>query len=730
MKLSVEQQHILDRVKAGNNIAVDAVAGTGKTTLILSIADEIRDKQILQMTYNKSLKFEVREKIENAKIENLNVHTFHSLAVCYYVETAYVDNEIRKIIVENKKPSKKIPKIDVLVLDESQDMTFLYFQLMCKFLFDMGNQVQLIILGDYMQGLYEFKGSDVRYLTFADCIWEKHPLLRTPAFELCSMKMSYRITNQMRHFVNNELIGEDRMNSCRDDQPVQYIRNSRYNIEKIVYAEIVRLFELGVNPNDIFVLGPSVKGERSHIRKLENMLVEKNIPCHVPMMESSDIDQRVIDGKVVFSTFHTVKGRQRKYVFVVGMDHSYFKFYARNLPRDICPNTIYVASTRASQGLYILESDSRPDDRPLDCLKMSHVEMKEQPYIQFRGQHKTFFTVGEERDMQTHIRTTPTELIKFIPEDTYQYICGILENIFTIENQETYEIDMPSLIQTKSGHFEEISDLNGMAIPCIYYDFLRSVWYGTEVDKLQDSVLYELIDINKDDIKEKNKLFLQTMIEKLPEKIESVKEYLFMANINQAIQESLYFKLKQIEPDEYVWLSDDTVDACKNEYRRVIGPDCQNKAPKIEEYIIIGSDDASHKYIDEFTKDIVENKVFRFSARADIITENTLWELKCTSKLSTDHMLQLVIYAWLWKLKNKVREQEEEVERDFKLFNVKTGELMRMEGNMEDLNNIMKALFNSRYNEIVPKHDELFISDCNDYITSCSTEQQMCEVES
>ena len=47
MKLSVEQQHILDRVKAGNNIAVDAVAGTGKTTLILSIASEIKEKQIL-----------------------------------------------------------------------------------------------------------------------------------------------------------------------------------------------------------------------------------------------------------------------------------------------------------------------------------------------------------------------------------------------------------------------------------------------------------------------------------------------------------------------------------------------------------------------------------------------------------------------------------------------------------------------------------------------------------
>ena len=67
MKLSEEQQHILNVTKTGVNVVVDAVAGTGKTTLILSIADELPDTQILQMTYNKSLKFEVREKIENAK---------------------------------------------------------------------------------------------------------------------------------------------------------------------------------------------------------------------------------------------------------------------------------------------------------------------------------------------------------------------------------------------------------------------------------------------------------------------------------------------------------------------------------------------------------------------------------------------------------------------------------------------------------------------------------------
>ena len=90
--------------------------------------------------------------------------------------------------------------------------------------------------------------------------------------------------------------------------------------------------------------------------------------------------------------------------------------------------------------------------------------------------------------------------------------------------------------------------------------------------------------MNKENIKEKNKNFLEKMIEKLPEKITGMKEYLFMANINQAIQESLYFKLKQIE--EYNLLAEETGTICKDKFREIIGPDCQNKCPAIESYII------------------------------------------------------------------------------------------------------------------------------------------------
>ena len=711
--LSEEQQQILDTVIGGSNVVVDAVAGTGKTTLILAIADALRGKQILQMTYNKSLKFEVREKIANANIENLTVHTYHSLAVCYYSSTAYVDNELKKIVVGKIPTTKPIPHIDILVLDETQDMTPLYYEFMVKFARDMGSPFQLLILGDYMQGLYEFKGSDTRFLTMAEVIWNQHPQLNTKVFTKCTMKTSYRITNQMCSFVNDVLIGEPRMNACRNDVPVQYIRNSRYNIERIVCAEINRLFDSGVNPNDIFVLGPSIKGDRSNIRRLENMLVERNIPCYVPMLENTDVDQRVIDGKIVFSTFHTVKGRQRKYVFVVGFDNSYFKYYARNLPREICPNTLYVACTRATNGLYVLESDTRREDRPLEFLHKNHVQMKQVDYIHFRGNHQTLFVKTDDAETKQPIHTTPTDLIKFIPEETYQQICSILESIFVVEAPAAEMIDIPSVIQTKKGFYEEISDLNGIAIPCMYYDHLMNAWNDIPSNKTKDSVLYDIIDMNIENITEKKQQFLMEIIEKMPETIESISDYLYMANINLAIQESLYFKLNQIDRDDYGWISDEIVQLCKRRLRTTVSPDCLTVRPQVEEYIIHASSEEMHVPIDAFVENILPGERFRISARVDLITESTVWEFKCTSELTSEHMLQVAIYAWLWHTTSRSEEQKE---KEFRLFNIKTGELKRLGGTLADLNNIITLLLCSRFSEPIIKTDEEFVNGCITYL--------------
>ena len=82
--MSEEQRNVYYHINEGKNVIVDACAGSGKSTTILSIARELPDVAILQFTYNSMLRHEIREKVQELELENLEVHTYHSFGVKYY----------------------------------------------------------------------------------------------------------------------------------------------------------------------------------------------------------------------------------------------------------------------------------------------------------------------------------------------------------------------------------------------------------------------------------------------------------------------------------------------------------------------------------------------------------------------------------------------------------------------------------------------------------------------
>jgi hypothetical protein len=706
-EVSMEQLVIVENIKRGMNVVVDACAGSGKSTTILSCAIQSPEKRFLQITYNSMLRMEIKEKVKLMGLKNITIHTYHSLAVAKYSKDACTDSGIRKILYQNMKPTSPIKPQDVIVLDETQDMTYLYYQFVERFCRDMGTSFQMLVLGDYMQGLYEFKGADIRFLTKAAEIWRDYPLLKSNEFVKCSLKMSYRVTNQMADFVNHVMLGEERLEACKNGEPVLYMRNKKYFLQKTVVYHILELRKAGVKPDEIFVLGASVKGANSQIRRIENALVEVGIPCHVPMLETDKINEKVIDGKVVFSTFHCVKGRQRPYVFVVGFDQSYFNIYARSIPKEVCPNTLYVACTRSTKRLYVLErGEENATDQPLKFLKMNHHEMKTQKFIEFKGQARTIFYDKPENSENTDIikhHVTPTDLIKFIPESVLEEISPILDCIFVRETEDNDVLDIPTMIKTKNGYYEDVSDLNGIAIPAMYYDYIQSKWDAFDNRK---NVLYEIIQTTMSNTRQNEYLFLKGIVEELPCEIESVSDYLYLANIFVASQEKLYYKLKQIERDEYVWLNTSILSKCKERLLNVLGEECNESKPMIEESIIQYLDEEAHIPIDACLDKYFINEKFRFSARIDLATKSTVWELKCTSSISQDHLLQIVIYAWLWRTTNPSHSQE------FRIFNIKTGEILRLDTTNEILDRIVVALLKGKYDNYIPLPDEGFLQDC------------------
>lgn len=705
---SEEQQLIIDSVKNGNNVIVDACAGSGKSTTILSAALQMPHKKFLQITYNSSLRKEIKEKVKELGLKNIIVHTYHSLAVAKYSDLAYTDTGIRNLLYENKVPNAPIIPQDVIVLDESQDMTLLYFTLIVKFLRDMNSPCQMMILGDYKQGLYEFKGADIRFLTHAKDLWKGLSGLKQTEFHHFTLKTSYRITKPMAQFVNQCMLSEERLIAVKEGDPVVYLRNSNHVLQNSVVYYIKNLINSGVQPNEIFVLGASVKGSNSQIRRIENALVSANIPCYVPMFETDRTDEKVMEGKVVFTTFHCVKGRQRGYVFVIGFDDSYLTFFDNGLTvQGECPNTLYVGCTRATKKMYLLERDQFEYDRPLKFLKMSHHKMIEVPYVEFKGHPRTvFYEESAQKDKENNAKyhyTTPTDLLRFIPEIVLENIHPILSKIFVYENEEKEVLDIPVMIHTKKGFYEDVSDLNGIALPCVYYDYIKCMW---NVGNQDESVLYEIIKAEMENVNRNTHFYLYQLYQELPRDCETMEDYLYMANLYQAIKEKLYFKLHQIQREEYTWLLESVLCQCKTRLMKVLEKECTSCSfPEFEKTIIHTKDEETHSAIDECLMPYFTDEKFRFTARADLITENVFWEIKCTNSISSEHQLQLVIYAWIMlTIYPRYKKQ-------FKIFNIKTGEIMVLNASKDVLDEIVVEIIKGKYRKQNPLHTETFLEE-------------------
>ena len=698
---SDEQRKITYYVVEGYNVCTMATAGSGKSTSIVYLAQSLPHKRILHVTYNSMLRKEFKEKVEKLGINNIDVHTYHSIGVKHFSSNAHTDSGLRNILRNKMNVSLPFPIYEIVVIDECQDMSPLYFQFVNYFLQIFSSKIQLIILGDNLQGIYEFKGSDGRFLTMAEDLWKNKTYLKTNVFHHCTLKTSYRVTNQMAQFINTAMLGCDNndkvLQACRDGPPVQYIRNTTYATERIVVNIINRILDEGDLPSDIFILASSVKGTTSNVRKIENALSQKGIPCYIPNIDTEKVDERVVDGKIVFSTFHTVKGRQRKYVFVVGFDDSYMTYNARNLDKNLCPNTLFVACTRATHTLFLLESNNNSTDKPLQFLKLSHHDMKKVDYIDFKGNAQSIF-YDESKPIELKDKKiptqkiTPTELIKFIPENIIDEISPLLadmfEEIVSKDKGDINDDEIPSIMKFSTGMYEDISDINGIAVPCIYFDYV--------VGSNQCNTLYRLIQESISNMKDNEHPFLKDTFRQLDPFCKSPSDYLYMSNVYIAMKEKLYFKLNQIDKKECNWLSSSVVEKCKDLLDTHIMHDGA-KGILQEQTIIDTTMITEHLNLDAILQkhmniDFPEAK-YRFTARVDLITDATIWELKCTSQISVEHLLQVVIYAWLWYGMHPCSD------KNFKILNIKTGELLLLNASMEQLTTIVVLLLKGKYSK-------------------------------
>jgi hypothetical protein len=684
IKLSDEQNNIID---SKSNIIVDAVAGSGKTTSILHMSMANPTKNIFQITYNNSLKCEVRKKATRLCIENMEIHTYHSLAVKYYSPSAYTDEEIKKILLSKQSINKKYisQPIDILFIDETQDMILDYYKLIKKFMSDTNSQPQIIVLGDRCQGIYDFKGANTKFLTLADKIWNLK-------FVNLNLSTSYRLTNQISWFVNNIMLGYNRINTVKNGLKVDYYISNPFKIYKKIGKYLInKIKNKNILPSDIFILIPSLKTTESPYKKLENYLVKHGIKCVTPISDDTKLDDKTISNKVVFTTYHQAKGRERKIVVLYNFDNSYMEYYTREKfsTNTICPNILYVGATRASEKLILIQDFNT---KPLEFLNLT--KLKSNDYIKIintEKQHK-LSNIPKLYKHKTDIKkVSVTDLVKFISPTTLDIIIPLIENNIFVEIKQpnTKLISIPNKIEITNGGitlWEDVSDLNGLVIPAILESRLNQTTSTIEnyvKEKLQNKF-------------ESNGCEKYMGIINIP--CQTIRDFLKIGNVYTSLQNKLHAKLAQIK--KYNWITESIVKK-SHSYMNMITSDT------LYEITINSGSESGLDYL-EYNHELYG--IIQLKGRLDAITNESVWEFKCVDYLSIEHKLQVIIYYWMW-----VKADMSDIygNKKFSLINIKSGQVLQLNNeNWYIVKQIINILFDEKYFKKKELNDFEFINMC------------------
>lgn len=174
--LTEEQRRVIDD-KDSRFIMVPAGPGSGKTFLLvrklasLILMEDIKSEQLLMLTFSRAAASEFKSRlfdlIGNAA-KYVEVKTFHSfcfdiLGIKGSVERS--ENVVKEAVEQIRLHTVERSKItkSILVIDEAQDMDEHEFALVQE-LIAANEDMRVIAVGDDDQNIYQFRGSDSKYM--------------------------------------------------------------------------------------------------------------------------------------------------------------------------------------------------------------------------------------------------------------------------------------------------------------------------------------------------------------------------------------------------------------------------------------------------------------------------------------------------------------------------------------------------------------------------------------
>jgi hypothetical protein len=522
---NAEQARAIALVRAGYNLLLDSVPGSGKTTCVSQLASALRDTgcYFVLITFNRALAEETRERISALGLTNISAHTFHAfVGAC--LQCNVHDDETLEIALNAAAQHRDVDALmsvalahcTDLVIDEAQDVKPLLFRAWSMIVAHLKRGARTHIFGDRRQGVYASMSADARFLTHADALLGR----RVARVEF---RESHRLTIPMARFVNDVLLQQhDAINTSKPGPEVKLwrVNNAASDTEPIVRALISCIQTGSVAPGNVFVLFPTVR--RGLSGKTAAYVSRKLRMAGIPVYASHESDSGDVSAlaaldKVVLTTHHQSKGRERALTVAFGFDDAFARMKAtfataaiaasvstmtddddededeependRDKDKDCCiPDQLFVAATRGFHELWLVQmGDPLPAIRHAETSgvlrslsEAGHLVMCPPVFTPMPKRDRKEKEKGPStEDMGSHTshttRRSVQELATFFSPSAHARLNAlasvVMECVQPASRPATAPCEVPSIVL---GGTEIVSDINGIAVVADYETRIR-----------------------------------------------------------------------------------------------------------------------------------------------------------------------------------------------------------------------------------------------------------------
>lgn len=363
-----DEQHAVIVAPKENDMLILSCAGSGKSTTMICRVKYLLDngvppEKIILTTFNVDAAEGLKNKIKSmmGTIPSIMLGTFDSIACRLYHK--YFKKEYNVCISEyttelvkylqSEDGTKITSKFKYIIFDEFQDVNETQFQVIKNF---YDNGVKVILIGDDAQNIYQWRGSNIKYILTAKSYF--------PTIKTYNLSINYRSSAEIIELANNVIINNK--DSIKKDMIsnigssgmlpiVKYYYNLSYQSSDIV-KEIAAILSLKeANNGDIAVLSRNnfpLEQIEVELEKYNNSHQEKI--KYISLFSNNESSKPKIDPEcVTLSTIHKSKGLEWKIVFLIGCDDKNFPSNLDAVGIQEERRLFYVAITRAKKILKI-----------------------------------------------------------------------------------------------------------------------------------------------------------------------------------------------------------------------------------------------------------------------------------------------------------------------------------------------------------------------------------------